>query len=299
LRQRLWIVTGKGGVGRSTLAAALALGAARRGKRTLVCELDAQERIAPLLGHAPVGPELRRVEEGLWAVNIRPAEALHEYGLMILKFEPLYRAVFENRVVHHFLRFVPSIQELVMLGKALFHVQERGRDGQPRFDVVVLDAPATGHAISLLRLPAALLATVPPGPLATEAAKMRDLLVDPATTAALIATLPEEMPLNETFELARDLRELVRMQPTSVLLNQFVEPRFEKDERRAWNEAPGATALASAHYARAQESAQAETVLGGLELPVVRVPCLYAPRLGRAELLALDGPLAPLLGAPP
>ena len=125
LSQRLWIVTGKGGVGRSTLSAALSLAASRRGKRTLVCELNTQERIAPMLGHAPVGPTVTRVEPNLWTVDIRPEDALHEYGLMILKFEPLYRAVFENRIVRHFLRFVPSIQELVMLGKALFHVQAK------------------------------------------------------------------------------------------------------------------------------------------------------------------------------
>src|SRR4051812_47231772 len=93
---RLLIVSGKGGVGKSTVAAALALNFSSRGLRTLVCEVNADERIPPLLGHPPVGPEIRALERNLWAVNVRPQEALREYALMIIKFERVYRAVFEN-----------------------------------------------------------------------------------------------------------------------------------------------------------------------------------------------------------
>ena len=93
------------------------------------------------------------VEDNLWAVNVRPEEALREYALMVLKFKTVYRAVFENRLVRYFLRFVPSVAELVMLGKVLFHVKETSPGGGPRYDVVVMDAPATGHAISFLSGP--------------------------------------------------------------------------------------------------------------------------------------------------
>ena len=112
LDRRLWLVSGKGGVGKSTTAAALALASARAGRRTLVCEVNADERIAPLLGHAPVGPEVQKLEEHLWAVNLRPAESMREYVLMTLKLEALYKAVFENRLVRSFVRFIPSLQEL-------------------------------------------------------------------------------------------------------------------------------------------------------------------------------------------
>lgn len=162
---RLLIVTGKGGVGKTTVAAALALSAARAGKKTLVCEVNTQERITRLLGKPEAGPEVRQVDRDLWAVNVRPEEAMREYALMTLKFKTVYRAVFENRVVRYFLRFLPSLQELVLLGKILFHERERNPGGAPRFDRIIVDAPATGHAITFFSVPQVLVDTVPAGPL--------------------------------------------------------------------------------------------------------------------------------------
>src|SRR5690242_17611732 len=99
LDKRLLVVTGKGGVGKSAVAAALALHAARSGKRTLVCEINAGDRLGRMLGKPGAGGETREVEENLWAVNVRPEDALREYALMVLKFKSVYRAVFENRLV--------------------------------------------------------------------------------------------------------------------------------------------------------------------------------------------------------
>ncbi|MHB8879740.1 MAG: ArsA family ATPase, partial [Myxococcaceae bacterium] len=199
--KRLLIVSGNGGVGKSTVAAALAVASARAGLRTLVCEVNAKERVTVFLGKPEVGPAIGLLEENLWAIDIRPNEAMREYALMILKFESVYNAVFENRLVRYFLRFIPSLQELVMLGKILFHLQEKRADGSWRFERIVVDAPATGHAISFLSVPQVILDTVPPGPMSHEAKKMRDLLVDPAISAAVLVSLPEEMPVNETIDL--------------------------------------------------------------------------------------------------
>ncbi|HEY6004931.1 MAG TPA: ArsA-related P-loop ATPase, partial [Anaeromyxobacter sp.] len=196
LDRRLVIVTGKGGVGKSTVTAALALLAARAGKRVLVCEVNAQERIAPLLGAERAGPVIREAAERVFTVNVTPHEAMREYGIMVLKFRTIYEAVFENRLVRFFLRVVPSLAELVMLGKILYEAKaEEG--GRPRWDLVLVDAPATGHAVQLLRVPSALVDTVPGGPLRQDADWMEAMLVDPARTSVAIVTLPEEMPVNE------------------------------------------------------------------------------------------------------
>jgi anion-transporting ArsA/GET3 family ATPase len=294
LDKRLLIVSGKGGVGKSTVAAALALSAARSGRRTLVCEVNADERVSHLLGHPEVGPEIRQLEENLWAVDVRPQEAMREYALMVLKFKTVYKAVFENRLVRYFLRFIPSLQELVMLGKILFHLQERRPDGAWRYDCIVMDAPATGHALSFLSVPQVLLDTVPPGAMASEARKMRDLLVDPAVTQAVLVSLPEEMPIVETLELAQGLREKVRVHTAAAVLNAFIPERFSADDVDALP--PPLRPTAKAHLERAKLSVQSQERLErGLSVPVFPVPRLFVESFGRKAIEEVARHLRPLV----
>lgn len=297
LDKRLLVVTGKGGVGKSAVAAALALYSARSGKRTLICEINAADRLGNLYGK-PVGPELTQVEDNLWAVNVRPEESLREYALMVLKFKSVYRAVFENRLVRYFLRFIPSVAELVMLGKVLFHVKE-AQGAAPKYEVVVMDAPATGHAISFLQVPQVLMDTVAAGPLMTEAKSMRDLLVDPKTTAAVLVSLPEEMPVNETLELEDALRRKVKIATSLVVLNGYTAPRFDERDLQSL----GGTALhglGKNHFDRAQLSLDSR---GRLErqvaAPVATVPRLYEERSGPAMVERIADALAKALESAP
>jgi len=298
LDKRLLVVTGKGGVGKSSVAAALALHAARSGKRTLVCEINAPERQEGLLGK-PVTPEVYPVEENLWAVNVRPEESLREYALMVLKFRSVYRAVFENRLVRYFLRFVPSVSELVMLGKVLFHVKEAAPGGAPRFDLVVMDAPATGHAISFLSVPQVLLDTVPAGPLWTEAKWMRDLLVDPKATAAVLVALPEEMPVNETLDLEDALRRRVKVATALVVLNGYTPPRFDERDLQALG-GSALHSLAKNHFDRAQLALDSRSRLERqVAAPVATVPRIYESVHGRALIERVANALARALESAP
>jgi len=291
LDRRLVIVTGKGGVGKSTISAALALIAARRGRRVLVCEVNAQERVAPLLGAPPAGAGIREALPGLSTVNVTPAQAMREYGLMVLRFRAIYDAVFENRLVRYFLQVVPSLAELVMLGKILHEVRAE-EQGRPRWDLVVVDAPSTGHAVQLLRVPAALLDTVPAGPLRRDAQWMRDLLVDARTTALALVTLPEEMPVNEAIDLDGQVRDLLGIARGGVLVNAVPEPRFAAGEEALLGEltteaapvGPAARAATILSRRAAQAARQIERLRGALDGPVSLLPLVASERWDRAAV---------------
>ena len=284
LDKRLLIVTGKGGTGKSVITAALALLGPREGKRTLVCEINGDERVTQLLGISPAGPEISQRAENLWTVNVQPQAAMREYALMRLRLESIYKAVFENRFVRYFLRFIPSLQELVMLGKALYHLEEKLPDGSGRFDLLVLDAPATGHAISFLSLPAVLSETVPPGAMHREVEKMRALLEDEAITAVALVTLPEEMPVNETLDLAAALVQR-QLHPQVVVLNAFTAPRFAEADLAELRGKPRLLAIAEEHRLLARSSEEARATLAGtLRLPVLTIDRLYPPRFGREQV---------------
>jgi anion-transporting ArsA/GET3 family ATPase len=288
-RTRLLVITGKGGVGKSTVSAALALGLAQSGRRTLLCEVNSTGRATALLGYPPAGPTLTRLEGELWSVDVRPAEAMREYVLQRIRIERVYRAVFENKLVRAFLRFIPSLAETVMLGKILWHLRET--DGaRRRWDVLVVDAPATGHALTFLGVPQVLLDTLPPGTMADEATWMRDLLVDPEVTRALVVALPEELPILESVELATGLRAL-HLALAAVVLNQATAPRFLPEDLLALAPHPRLEALARAHVEQAELTKAAVARLGALGAPVLQLPRLYRGVMDKAAVQTMGGTL--------
>ena len=184
--KRLLIVVGKGGVGRTTVAAALAASLARRGRQTLLYQANAKEKLSQLFRGPRVGQEIVQLRENLYAVNTNPNAALHEYGLMVLRFETIYRMVFENKVARNLLRAIPGLDDYSIVGKLWYHTTEERSPGVPRWDSIVFDAPATGHAASMLRIPRVILDAVPEGPLTRDAVKVRALLEDRERTAAVL-----------------------------------------------------------------------------------------------------------------
>jgi hypothetical protein len=299
LDRRLVVVTGKGGTGRSTVAAALSLLAARAGKRVLVAEVNAVERVAPLLGAPPAGATIREARPGIFTVNVTPPAALREYGLQVIRIQALYDAVFENRVVRHFLRVVPGLGELVMLGKILHEARAEAR-GRPRWDQVIIDAPATGHAVQLLRVPGAMLGMVPPGPLRNDAQWMQAWLVDPALTTAVLVTLPEEMPVAEAIELDGQLRQRVGLAPAALLVNAMPEPRFTAAQAdrlvplasAAEPVGPAANAARLHAVRTAAARRELERLRAALRLPTALLPLVASVGWGPAEVERIADALA-------
>jgi anion-transporting ArsA/GET3 family ATPase len=294
LDKRFVLVVGKGGVGRTTVAAAFARRATRAGRRVLLAQPNAPERLASLLGSKePIGPTVTVIGDGLSAVNMSPKVALREYGVLLLKYEPIYRAVFENKPMRSFLGAFPGLDYWTMLGKAWWHTTEL-QDGRPKYDLVILDAPASGHAVAMLRIPEAVAAAMPKGPLARDALQARALLTDPQRTAAVIVTLAEELPARETVTLARDLRGL-RIPLGPLVVNamppaEATEPAVAKVLAATANvDVPAELAgVLSGTAVLAARRRDAERIVEGLTsdpgLPMIFLPRLPTGRLGPEEI---------------
>ncbi len=294
--RRLIVNTGKGGVGKTTISAAMAVAFANRGARVLLMELNVRDRLGSMFGKPPVGDEVVELAPRIWAVNTTPAASMREYGLMVLKMKALYRAVFENKLVEKLLRVIPGLPELVMLGKATYHVEERNEQGRPVWDVVIVDAPATGHGMFLLQIPQVISSAISTGRMANEARAMVDLLRDPERTAINLVTLPEEMPVNETIELRQRLADELAVSVGAVVANGVFSRTLPPDEASIVAELANTHAeptddvgalLGAALFREARCDLQAhylDRLSRELPLPVLEVPFYFEPSFDASVL---------------
>jgi anion-transporting ArsA/GET3 family ATPase len=301
--RRLLILAGKGGAGRTTVAAALARAAVNAGKRVLLAQTNAPPRLAHLLGcPEAVGSDIVAVGERLWAVNMNQRAALREYMLKVLRYDTLYRALFENRAMRSFLGALPGLEAWAMLGKTWWHTTER-EDGRFKYDLVILDGPGSGHILTMLRAPAAVQAAMPMGPLARPAAAAHALLSDPDQAALLIVTLAEELPARETVVLARGVRESLRIPLGPLIVNAMPPEAAGRPELRSVLEhvenvnasSELISTLAGATILAARRS-DAERILENLArdpgLPMIQLPRMPTNDLGPAEIEQLSRLLA-------
>ena len=265
--QRFLFVTGKGGVGKTTVCAAAALALAQRGKRVLVTMCNAKERLSAMLGSDVIGGEIKSVAPNVWAVNMDPEKALDEYGRLVLHSKTLASLLFDNKVARTFFRALPGMSEWTMLGKAWWHTTETRPDGSFKYDVVILDAPATGHGLDMLRVPKVIVEVAPTGLLRRDAERAYRFFQDPKSCAIVLVTLPEEMPMTETIELARALEGELALPVGRVIVNAMLPPLFSKEEREALEgiAVPHPTSalesvLAAGHDRATRERSQAEAI---------------------------------------
>ncbi len=289
-------VTGKGGSGKTTVSAALALALSARGRRVLIATSGARERLSSLLDSPALGSEIAALGPNLWGVLLTPEVALREYGTMVLQSKKLTSALFDNRYVQGFFNGAPGLREWALLGKAWYHTQETARDGAPRFDAVIFDAPATGHGLDMLRVPKVILAAAPPGRLRGDAERALAFLKDPEKSGVVVVTLPEEMPTNETLELVSALTTDLGLPIAELVANAMMTPLFSEAEaarlaRLADTNPTSAVdaALAAAARRALAERTQRESLarLAATKLPIRELPRLDSGAMTRQTIVAL------------
>lgn len=217
--KRLLIISGKGGVGKSTLCSAFALSASRMGKRVLVIEMDEKERISRLFGTPEVGYEGAFVHPNIFVRNLLPMHAMDEFIEKRVTVKTIARQILGSPIYKYFVAAAPGLKEFVTLGKIMLLEEEKEGRGKPKYDFIVVDAPATGHGVAFLRVPFAAVDVLNVGWVKKQADRIIQILTDPAKTMINIVTLPEEMPVNETIEMCQSVQDLLRIPIGYIIIN--------------------------------------------------------------------------------
>jgi anion-transporting ArsA/GET3 family ATPase len=298
LAHSLLVVTGKGGVGKSTVAAALGVAAARRGLRTIVVEVSARGDLAHVLGTSHVaGAYAERVaSERLHHISIDPQNAMEEYLRRQLPVGALGGMLARSRIFTTLTAATPGMRELLTIGKVWELAQpERRTRGTKPYDLVVLDAPATGHGLAMLQAPSTFATVARVGPVARQGRAIASFLEDPHQTAVVAVSTAEEMPVTETIDLHAQVREQAGLELALIVVNAVVPHRFSEREERRLRAAPPSparhAALFSATWARQQgaQIARLRRDLPGVAL--VTLPFLFQSTLDPSALDRLSGEL--------
>jgi len=299
-------VVGKGGVGKSTVTAALALAAAAQQKQVCIAEMNGAESMSTLLGCPPVGYPTKRIAEGIDAISISPDKATEEYLVRTLRFRKLYDLVFRNRYIEPFMNGILGLSDLCSVGKVMDLEWQRvdgsygpDSEGPYRYDLILVDCPATGHGLALLRAAQTMMDVTGAGPLYNNSAMINGLLEDHGRSAVLLVTLPEEMPVSETLESISSLRADLNIALSGVVVNAVVPALADEQDIDAWwseliaeAAAQGGHAAAAAEHGeerrrqRARSNSYIDRLRSESRLPVLELPRIDG-HLGVDELLDL------------
>jgi anion-transporting ArsA/GET3 family ATPase len=244
LDRRLLFFTGKGGVGKSTVTAATAVLAAEQGKKVLLVEVDAKNNLTALFEHEPVGFEPRQVHPGVFVMQMDTEASLREYLKVQARVPVFGRLGPLARAFDFVATAAPGVREILTVGKICWDLRE-SIQGRADWDLIVVDAAATGHVISQLDAPRAIQELVAVGPIRNQTDWMVELLRDPALTALNVVTSPEEMPVNETIELVAAAREHLDVPLGVVVVNRVLPEPFTRGDEEVFEALHEPAALAA------------------------------------------------------
>jgi anion-transporting ArsA/GET3 family ATPase len=312
LDRKLLFVTGKGGVGKTSVAAAIAHLAARSGRRTLVCEMDAKGALADAFDTMALGFEPRPVEQNLYAMTMNTEDSLREYLRLFVRIPLLGRIGPLARTFDFVADAAPGVKEILGVGKLCHEVREG------TYDLIVVDAEATGHIVAQLGAPKVISDLVQVGLVRDQTGWMLEILCDPATTGVVVVTTPEEMPVTETLDLVGRLERETGVAPSAIVANRVQRAVFDDRQcdvferlgtiasaERMLVEAAGRAVRTVMEAARITErraevgAGHLERLRGGLpsDLDTIVVPELYTRASGRRVVTLLAEALAGQIGA--
>jgi len=297
-RRRVLFVVGKGGVGKSSVAAALGLAAVGRGRRVLLVQMEATDRISQLfsVGEGTEG-EPRELCQGLFLMGVEGMAALSEYLGLVIRIRRVLNMVVDSRLYRYFVAAAPGLKELMAVGKVWYEQERRNPGGEGMaWDLIIVDSPATGHSLQYLRMPQVAQETFGPGLVRREARKVADLLVDPKRTAVCLVTTAEEMPVSETVEMYEQLKEFKL--PLGILfvnrLHRKVVPSAEIERwmsRRKHSRSTEGRLLDEILRCGREEARWGETndlylsrLRRDVPLPMIKIPFLFAEEFGLEQV---------------
>jgi anion-transporting ArsA/GET3 family ATPase len=315
---RLLIVTGKGGVGKSTCAAALAVAGARTGKRTCLVEVEGRQTMSRLFATGPWDFEEREFRPRLHGLSIDPEASLAQYLELFYGARRFARLVVGSTAVEFATTAAPGIKDVLLVGKVNEMERRRLPDGRPAYDLIVLDAPPTGRIVNFLRAPEATTELVNVGPIRSQAQLLVEMMLDPARTRLQLVTVLEELPVQETVEAVTALR-AEGMTVGPLLVNRVLPERFDEQARKALADdlepadlrallvqagltvdlegAARLRELGVGELSRADlQQRMREELAASIDLPAIELPELYSERFTEREVGLLADRLAAVTG---
>jgi anion-transporting ArsA/GET3 family ATPase len=287
---RLIFVTGKGGVGKTTVAAALGQHAAQSGRRALIVETAADGRLEHLFANRRRAGARHHLGHNLDSIRLDARELVEEYFSELLRFSFLSKRLLGSTTFNALTAAAPGITEFLLLEKILGWAEPGGMARRQRYDTIIVDGPATGHAVKLLRTPRSLSTMVRSGPLGKSATRLLALLTDPARTSVLIVSLPEEMSVRETVETYATITGELGMHVARPVVNRVFPRRFtladldtiDRDPRLAHS--PVTTAAHFAVRCRRQADRHVGYLRRRLGVSPVLLGQLFRPGIGSGDL---------------